>query len=91
MLADRYGCILFDLDGVLYRGEEPVPQAPPTMAELRRRGVRPVFLTNNSSRTPRQVADKLRAIGIEADPAEVVTSALATAELLGDREGDARS
>src|SRR6266542_1691912 len=75
MLADRYGCILFDLDGVLYRGEDAVPQAPPTMAELRRRGVRPVFLTNNSSRTPRQVADKLRAIGIEADPGEVVTDA----------------
>ena len=87
MLADRYGCILFDLDGVLYRGEDAVPQAPPTMAELRRRGVRPVFLTNNSSRTPRQVAEKLRAIGIEADPAEVVTSALATAELLAERGG----
>jgi glycerol-1-phosphatase len=87
MLAERYGCILFDLDGVLYRGEDAVPQAPPTMAELRRRGVRPVFLTNNSSRTPRQVADKLRAIGIEADPAEVVTSALATAELLAERGG----
>jgi glycerol 3-phosphatase-2 len=87
MLADRYGCILFDLDGVLYRGEDAVPQAPPTMAELRRRGVRPVFLTNNSSRTPRQVAEKLRAIGIEADPAEVVTSALATAELLAHRGG----
>ena len=87
MLAERYGCILFDLDGVLYRGEDAVPQAPPTMVELRRRGVRPVFLTNNSSRTPRQVADKLRAIGIEADPAEVVTSALATAELLAERGG----
>jgi glycerol-1-phosphatase len=87
MLADRYGCILFDLDGVLYRGDEAVPQALPTMHELRRRGVRPVFLTNNSSRTPRQVADKLRAIGIEADPAEVVTSALATAELLAQRGG----
>lgn len=87
MLADHYGCILFDLDGVLYRGDEAVPQAPPTMVELRRRGVRPVFLTNNSSRTPRQVADKLRAIGIEADPAEVVTSALATAELLAKRGG----
>ena len=35
MLAERYGCILFDLDGVLYRGEDAVPQAPPTMAELR--------------------------------------------------------
>jgi glycerol 3-phosphatase-2 len=87
MLADRYGCILFDLDGVLYRGDEAVPQAPPTMAELRRRGVRSVFLTNNSSRTPRQVSDKLRAIGIQADPAEVVTSALATAELLAQRGG----
>lgn len=87
MLADHYGCILFDLDGVLYRGDEAVPQAPPTMVELRRRGVRPVFLTNNSSRTPRQVADKLRAVGIEADPAEVVTSALATAELLAKRGG----
>jgi glycerol 3-phosphatase-2 len=87
MLAERYDCILFDLDGVLYRGEDAVPSAPPTLAELRRRGVRPVFLTNNSSRTPRQVAEKLRGIGIEAEPGEVVTSALATAELLAGRGG----
>ena len=87
MLAERYDCVLFDLDGVLYRGEGAVPSAPPTLAELRRRGVRPVFLTNNSSRTPLQVAEKLRGIGIEAEPAEVVTSALATAELLAERGG----
>ena len=87
MLAERYDCILFDLDGVLYRGEDAVPSAPPTLAELRRRGVRPVFLTNNSSRTPPQVAEKLRGIGIEAEPGEVVTSALATAELLAERGG----
>lgn len=87
MLAERYDCILFDLDGVLYRGEGAVPSAPPTLAELRRRSVRPVFLTNNSSRTPLQVAEKLRGIGIEAEPGEVVTSALATAELLAERGG----
>ena len=87
MLAERYDCILFDLDGVLYRGEEAVPAAPPTLAELRARGVRLVFLTNNSARTPEQVADKLRAIGIAADPHQVVTSALATAELLRRRGG----
>jgi glycerol-1-phosphatase len=87
MFAERYDCILFDLDGVLYRGEGAVPSAPPTLAELRRRGVRPVFLTNNSSRTPLQVAEKLRGIGIEAEPGEVVTSALATAELLAERGG----
>jgi HAD superfamily hydrolase (TIGR01457 family) len=87
MLAERYDCVLFDLDGVLYRSEDAVPSAPPTLAELRRRGVRPVFLTNNSSRTPLQVAEKLRGIGIEAEPGEVVTSALATAELLAERGG----
>ena len=87
MLAERYDCILFDLDGVLYRGERAIEAAPPTMAELRRRGVRVVFLTNNSSRTPEQVAHKLRSHGIDADPSEVVTSALATAELLAGRGG----
>jgi HAD superfamily hydrolase (TIGR01450 family) len=46
-----------------------------------------VFLTNNSSRTPEQVAAKLRRIGIEARPSEVVTSALATADLLAGRGG----
>jgi HAD superfamily hydrolase (TIGR01457 family) len=87
MLAERYDCLLFDLDGVLYRGDRAIEVAPPTMAELRRRGARVVFLTNNSSRTPEQVAGKLRSHDIEADPQEVVTSALATAELLAERGG----
>src|SRR4029450_7300672 len=87
MLAERYDCILFDLDGVLYRGEDAVPSAPPTLAELRRQDVAPVFLTTHSARTPPQVAEKLRGIGIEAEPGEVVTSALATAELLAGRGG----
>lgn len=87
MLADEYDCLLFDLDGVLYRGDRPVPEAPPTMVALRERGSRIVFLSNNSARTPEQVARKLRSIGIEADPDEVVTSALATAETLAARGG----
>jgi hypothetical protein len=57
------------------------------MAELRRAGARPVFLTNNSARTPEQVAAKLRGLGIDAGPSEVMTSALATAELLAARGG----
>ena len=87
MLAERYDCILFDLDGVLYRGDRAIEAAPPTMAALRTKGIRVVFLTNNSSRTPEQVAAKLRSHDIRADPGEVVTSALATAELLAGRGG----
>ncbi|HEX6230822.1 MAG TPA: HAD-IIA family hydrolase [Actinomycetota bacterium] len=87
MLADRYGCVLFDLDGVLYRGEEAVPGAPETLARLRASGTRVAFLTNNSSRTAEQVAAKLERLGIPAEPSEVVTSALATADLLAARGG----
>jgi HAD superfamily hydrolase (TIGR01457 family) len=87
MLADVYDCFLLDLDGVLFRGDQAVPGAPETLESLRRRRRALVFLTNNSSRTPEQVAGKLQRLGIEAHPAEVVTSAEATAELLAARGG----
>jgi HAD superfamily hydrolase (TIGR01457 family) len=87
MLAGRYDVLMFDLDGVLYRGDLAVAHAPETLAALRRAGSRMVFLTNNSSRTPEQVAAKLERVGIAAAPSEVVTSALATADLLAERGG----
>jgi glycerol 3-phosphatase-2 len=87
MLAEDYDCFLFDLDGVLFRGDEAVPGAAETLERLRGRGVHLVFLTNNSSRTPEQVAGKLEGFGIRADAPEIVTSAQATAELLASRGG----
>lgn len=84
-LADRYDALLLDLDGVLFRGEETVPGGPETLEALRADGHRLAFVTNNSARTPEQVADKLAGHGYAAGPHEVVTSALATAELLADR------
>jgi HAD superfamily hydrolase (TIGR01457 family) len=91
-IADGYDAILLDLDGVLYRGDQPIPAAASTVAALRRSGKRLVFLTNNSARTPAQVAAKLTRLGIEASPDEVVTSAGATADFLeGEADGDART
>lgn len=85
MLLDPYDAVLFDLDGVLYRGADPVEHAGGSVARLRELAVPLAFVTNNSSRTPADVADRLGAVGIEASPDEVVTSALATADLLADR------
>jgi glycerol-1-phosphatase len=84
-LLDRYDCFLFDLDGVLYRGNEPIQGAPEALSALRDAGKRVAFVTNNSARTPRAVADHLRSVGVQADAAEVETSAMATADLLGRR------
>lgn len=85
MLAERYDALLLDLDGVLFRGAETVPGGPETLAALRGDGRRIAFVTNNSARTPEQVADKLVGHGYEAHADEVVTSALATADLLAER------
>ncbi len=86
-LIDRYDCFLFDLDGVLYRGDRPVEGAPEALAALRAAGRRVAFVTNNSSRTPQEVAHKLSGIGCPATPEEVVSSARATADLLASRGG----
>ena len=80
--VDRYDAFLLDLDGVLYRGEDAVPGAAEAVGGLRAAERAVVFLTNNSARTPEQVADKLAGMGIEARPEEVVTSGQATARVL---------
>ena len=85
MLADPYDAILLDLDGVLYRWPEPIAGSPEAVERLRAAGKRIAFVTNNSSRTPEQVAERLGSLGIRAEPDEVVTSALATATLLAER------
>ncbi|HET9671836.1 MAG TPA: HAD-IIA family hydrolase [Actinomycetota bacterium] len=85
MLADPYDAILLDLDGVLYRWPEPIAGAREAVERLRAAGKGVAFVTNNSSRTPEQVVERLASVGVAADPAEVVTSALATATLLRER------
>ncbi|MGZ8631236.1 MAG: HAD-IIA family hydrolase [Actinomycetota bacterium] len=85
MIAERYDAFLFDLDGVLYRGSEPVPGAADALVRLRSLGKRVAFVTNNSGRTPETVAARLRAVGVAAEAEEVETSALTTASLLARR------
>jgi HAD superfamily hydrolase (TIGR01457 family) len=84
-LADRYDAYLFDLDGVLYRADDPVEHAAETIERLRALGRHLVFMTNNSARTPEQVAAKLGRIGIAASPGEIVSSAIVSATLLAER------
>ena len=81
-LVDRYDAVLFDLDGVLYRGTDPIDGAAEAVRDLRERGAGIAFVTNNSSRTPEQVAEKLRGLGIDARPDEVASSAVVTADFL---------
>lgn len=79
-----------DLDGVLYVGDQPIEGAAAKLNGLSAAGVRVVFCTNNSRPTVAQYVAKLRVMGIEADPADIVTSSVVTGEVLG-AEGGRRS
>jgi HAD superfamily hydrolase (TIGR01450 family) len=80
-LGDIEGLVL-DLDGVVYRGHRPIPGAVDKIAELRARGLKIVFCTNNSRSTVPQYLDKLSGMGLEAEADELVTSAVVTGEVL---------
>ncbi|MGI8761538.1 MAG: HAD-IIA family hydrolase [Jatrophihabitantaceae bacterium] len=84
-LTDRYDVALLDLDGVVYVGEQAVDGVPRALAEVRRRGMRLAFVTNNAARPPLAVAQRLNALGVPAGPADVITSAQAAAHYLADR------
>jgi HAD superfamily hydrolase (TIGR01450 family) len=86
-LCQAYDLAMLDLDGVVYVSGEAVPDAPRHLAEAREAGMRLAYVTNNASRPPGRVAAHLRELGIEADVADVVTSAQAAARVLVDRLG----
>ncbi|MGF1617376.1 MAG: HAD-IIA family hydrolase [Acidimicrobiia bacterium] len=75
--------VICDLDGVVYRGSEALPGAAAAVERLVASGFRIVFVTNNSSRTEIQVADKLEAVvGHRPDIDDIVTSARAALALV---------
>ncbi len=84
-LCTAYDTALLDLDGVVYIGGTAVEHAADALAAARVRGMRLAYVTNNASRTPAVVAARLTAMGVPADPADVVTSAQAVARLVAER------
>jgi HAD superfamily hydrolase (TIGR01450 family) len=72
---------ILDLDGVIWRGDQPIAGSAEAVARLRRAGEDVWFVTNNALPRRAEVADKLRLHGI--DPGDhVVTSPMAAASLL---------
>lgn len=82
-LRDRFGALLLDLDGTLYRGPEVIPGAPQALSGASEQQL--MYVTNNASRSATAVAEHLRELGYAATENEVVTSAQAAARLLAGR------
>jgi 4-nitrophenyl phosphatase len=80
--------VICDIDGVVYRGDTVVPGSDRALRRLLDEGVGLYFATNNSTKSPQTVIEKIGRITGVAIPAEaVVTSSQAATHLLGDDPG----
>ena len=77
-LPARVRLVIFDLDGVVYRGAEPVPGAVELVGWLHAHGVLVRFATNNSMVARTGYVERLARMGIPAGVEEIVTSTSAT-------------
>jgi 4-nitrophenyl phosphatase len=74
--------IIFDLDGTIYRGSQAVPGAAEFVRRVAEHGIKVLFVTNRSNRTPESVCTQLRSYGISCTNENILTSAQATARHL---------
>ncbi|HJV31473.1 MAG TPA: TIGR01457 family HAD-type hydrolase [Bacillales bacterium] len=84
-----YKGYLIDLDGTMYKGSERIEAASDFVKRLCEKNIPYLFVTNNSSRTPAQVAEKLLQFDIPANENLVFTTSQATANYIYDRKKDA--
>ncbi|OFJ52225.1 HAD-IIA family hydrolase [Mycolicibacterium grossiae] len=81
-LAREHDCLLLDLDGTVFRGQQPTEGAVDTLAAIE---ARTLYVTNNASRGPGEVAQHLVDMGFRAAADDVVTSAQSAARLLASQ------
>jgi NagD protein len=80
-LKDKCGFIC-DMDGVIYHGNKLLPGALEFVEWLTANKKQFLFLTNSSERTPRELKEKLKRLGINVEEEHFHTSAIATASFL---------
>lgn len=73
----HYRAILADLDGTINRGDTLIPGAKMRYEELSKRGVRWMFLSNNATTMPENIAAHVNRLGLEVSDNQVVNSASA--------------
>ncbi|MBN2519884.1 MAG: HAD family hydrolase [Bacteroidales bacterium] len=80
-LKEKEGFIC-DMDGVIYHGNKLLPGVKEFVDWLKKENKKFLFLTNSSERSPKELKEKMRFLGVELEESHFYTSALATAMFL---------
>ncbi|KAJ3290393.1 HAD-superfamily hydrolase, subfamily IIA, partial [Rhizoclosmatium globosum] len=81
LIKNKKGFII-DMDGVIYHGSQLLPGAKEFVDWLIAENKQFLFLTNNSTPTPKELSEKLHRLGLDIPPSNFYTSAIATAKFL---------
>ena len=78
--------LLFDIDGVFFVGDEAIPGGADVIAWADVAGIPYLFVTNTTSNPRTYLAEKLARFGVTADPARILTPAVAAREWLTEHD-----
>ena len=81
---------LIDMDGVLVHGSSIIPGADAFIAQLVRRGLEFLVLTNNPQYTQKDLSYRLSSIGLVVEPRRIFTSAMATVSFLKTQKSNGK-
>ncbi len=84
MNADQVRVVIFDLDGVIYRGQTPIPGTGEVTSWLAANGYQVYYFTNNSTKTRESYVELLAGYECVTDVDHIVTSASLTADYFRD-------
>lgn len=84
-LPENVKGLILDMDGVLWADSTALIDLPATFSRFKELNLAVTLATNNGTRTVDQYAQKLAGFGVTVEPWQVITSALAIAEMLASR------
>ncbi len=85
-----YKGYLIDLDGTIFRGNELIDGAKEFIDYLIKRNLAYLFITNNATYTMDMIVKKLNDLGIKAGTENILTSAMATAKYIKEKNNQVR-
>lgn len=85
MIPSYIKALIIDMDGVIWKSDAPIGDLTATFNRASEHGLKFVFATNNSTRTPDQYVARLKGFGVEVEPWQVVTSSQGAAHAVAQK------
>ena len=85
MLPPHIKALIIDMDGVIWKADSPIGDLPSIFSRIRQRGLKFVFATNNSTKTPAQYAERLKDFGVDVEDWQIVTSSQGVAHAVAQK------